>query len=142
MVRSRYKAYSTNGAVALTSGPPGPRTAGRQEYGCGLMVSEGHGRIADTAAEVDATFRTQRRVVLAYFAVFLLVTLAVPALTLVLDWWYDGRLVGGMSPAFVMTAVGLYVFFFLLAVAAASLQSTVEDRMLGAPPPDPDGPAE
>jgi hypothetical protein len=41
------------------------------------MVSGGHGRIADTAAEVDATFRTQRRVVLAYFAVFLLVTLAV-----------------------------------------------------------------
>jgi FtsH-binding integral membrane protein len=96
------------------------------------MVSGRLGPIADTADEVDATFRTQRRVVLAYFAVFLLVTLAVPALTLVLDWWHEGRLVGGMSPAFVMTAAGLYVFFFLLAIAAASLQSTVEDRMLGA----------
>jgi FtsH-binding integral membrane protein len=95
--------------------------------------------MADTAPEVDATFRTQRRIVVAYFAVFLLVTLAVPALTLVLDWWSEGRLIGGMSPAFVMTAAGLYVFFFLLALAASSLSTTVEDRMLGEPPePDED----
>lgn len=90
----------------------------------------------DTAAEVDATFRTQRRIVFGYFAVFLLVTLAVPALTFVLDWWSEGRLVGGMSPAFVMTAAGLYVFFFLLALAASSLATTVEDRMLGEQPQD------
>jgi len=63
-------------------------------------------------------------------------TLAVPALTLVLDWWSEGRVLGGMSPAFLMTAVGLYVFFFALAVAAASLASTVEDRMLGEPEAD------
>jgi hypothetical protein len=91
--------------------------------------------LADTPAEVDATFRTQRRIVFGYFAIFLLVTLAVPALTLVLDWWSEGRLVGGMSPAFVMTAAGLYLFFFLLALAASSLSATVEDRMLGQPPP-------
>jgi FtsH-binding integral membrane protein len=89
--------------------------------------------VGDTEAEVDATFRTQRRIVLAYFAVFLVVTLAVPALPLVLDWWSQGRLIGGMSPAFVMTAAGLYVFFFLLALAASSLITTVEDRMLGEP---------
>jgi len=92
----------------------------------------------DTAAEVDAAFRTQRRVALAHFAVFLLVLLAVPALTLVLGWWSEGRLVGGMSPAFVMTAVGLYVFFFVLAAAAASLAATVERRMLGDQDPYPD----
>ena len=90
----------------------------------------------DTAAEVDATFRTQRRIVFGYFAVFLFVTLAVPALTLVLDWWSEGRLIGGMSPAFVMTAAGLYVFFFLLALAASSLATAVEDRMLGEQAPD------
>jgi hypothetical protein len=90
----------------------------------------------DTAAEVDATFRTQRRIAVAYFIVFLLVLLAVPALTLVLDWWSQGRLMGGMSPAFVMTAIGLYVFFFVLAAAASSLASTVEHRMLGDPDPD------
>lgn len=85
----------------------------------------------DTPAEVDATFRTQRRIAVGYFLLFFAVTIAVPALTLVLDWWSTGRVFGAMSPNFVMAAVGLYVFFFLLAVAASSLASAVEDRMLG-----------
>lgn len=89
----------------------------------------------DTPAEVDAAFRTQRRIAFAYFAVFLVVTLAVPALTLVLDWWYTGRIIGAMSPNFVMAAGGLYVFFFFIALGAATLASTVEDRMLGGPEP-------
>lgn len=93
----------------------------------------------DAPAEVDATFRTQRRIALRYFGVFLAVTLAVPALTLVLDWWSQGRFVGGMSPAFVMAAGGLYLFFFALALAAATLATAVEDRMLGGPPSDDDG---
>ena len=87
----------------------------------------------DGPAEVDATFRTQRRVAVGYFVVFLLVTLTVPALTLVLDWWWQGRVIGGMSPNFLMAAGGLYVFFFVLAVAAATLATAVEDRMLGTP---------
>jgi hypothetical protein len=84
----------------------------------------------DTTAEVDATFRTQRRVAIGYFAVFLAVTLAVPALTLVLGWWSSGRIVG-MSPSFVMAAGGLYAVFFLVALAASSLADAIEDRMLG-----------
>lgn len=87
----------------------------------------------DTPSEVDATFRTQRRIAAGYFLVFLLVTLGVPALTLALDWWSAARVVGGMSPNFVMAALGLYVFFLLLAVAASSLATAVEDRMLGGP---------
>lgn len=85
----------------------------------------------DSPAEVDAAFRTQRRIALAYGGLFLLATLGVPLLTLALDWWSDGRVLGGMSPNFVMAAGGLYVVFFLLAVAAATLANSVEDRMLG-----------
>lgn len=84
----------------------------------------------DTDAEVDAAFRTQRRVALGYFVVFLAVILAVPTLTLVLAWWSDGRILG-MSPNFLMAAGGLYLVFFVVALAAASLADTVEERMLG-----------
>jgi hypothetical protein len=84
----------------------------------------------DTTAEVDATFRTQRRVAVGYFVVFLAVILAVPALTLVLGWWSSGR-IAGMSPNFLMAAGGLYVVFFLVALAASSLADAIEDRMLG-----------
>lgn len=84
----------------------------------------------DTDAEVDAAFRTQRRVALGYFGVFFTVTLAVPTLTLVLGWWSEGR-IAGMSPNFLMAAGGLYLVFFVVALAAAALADTVEDRMLG-----------
>jgi hypothetical protein len=87
----------------------------------------------DTPAEVDATFRTQRRIAVGYFLVFLVVTLAVPLLTLVLDWWSEGQILGALSPNFVTVAVGLYVFFFLLGLAGASLATAVEERMLGGP---------
>ena len=94
----------------------------------------------DGPAEVDATFRTQRRVAVGYFFTFLIVTLAVPALTLVLNWWWEGRIIGGMSPNFLMAAAGLYLFFFGMALAAATLATAVEDRMLGNPGMDVDRP--
>jgi hypothetical protein len=95
----------------------------------------------DTPAEVDATFRTQRRIAVGYFLVFLVVTLSVPLLAVVLDWWSEGQLLGALSPNFVTVAVGLYVFFFLIGLAAASLATAVEERMLGGPewPDEPDG---
>lgn len=90
----------------------------------------------DTPAEVDAAFRTLRRVAVGYFALFLAAVTGLPALSLTLDWWSRGRLIGGMSPGFVMAAFGLYVFFFAIGLAAATLSTAVEARMLGGPDPD------
>lgn len=85
----------------------------------------------DMPTDVDASFRTLRRVAAGHFLVFLGVVVAVPVLTLTVDWWSEGRLIGGMSPSFVMAAFGLYLFFFALAAAAATLSNAVEERMLG-----------
>jgi uncharacterized membrane protein len=114
---------------AASARPPGPG-------GSGWAAIDEH----DTAAEVDATFRTQRRIAVGYFGLFLVLTLAVPALALLLDWWSEGRVIGGMSPGFLMAAAGLYVLFVVLALAAASLATAVEDRMLGGSPDRPGPP--
>jgi hypothetical protein len=87
----------------------------------------------DTAAEVDATFRTLRRVGVGHVLLFAGVVAAVPVLAVVLDWWSEGRIFGGMSPMFTMAAFGLYVFFFVVGLAAATLSNAVEARMLGGP---------
>lgn len=108
--------------------PPGDGEARRAPTGAGDPPAE-----HDTPAEVDATFRTQRRIAAGYFLVFFVVTLAVPLLALVLDWWSEGELLGGLSPNFFAVAVGLYVFFFVIGLAAASLATAVEERMLGDP---------
>ncbi|RPF22392.1 hypothetical protein [Myceligenerans xiligouense] len=85
----------------------------------------------DTPAEVDAAFRTLRRVAVWHFVLFLAAVLGVPALSLGLGWWSGARIDGGMSPGFAMAAFGLYVFFLAVGLAAATLSSAVEARMLG-----------
>lgn len=100
----------------------------------GPLATEEH----DTPAEVDATFRTLRRVEVGHMAVFAGVVIAIPLLATALDWWSEGRLIGGMSPMFAMTAFGLYLFFFVVGLAAATLSSAVEERMLGGSADDAD----
>lgn len=90
----------------------------------------------DSPAEVEATFRTQRRVAVGYFLVFLGVTFVVPVLSVTWAWWTDARLVGGMSPSFLMAAIGLYLFFLVVGIMAATLADATEDRMLGSDEPD------
>jgi hypothetical protein len=90
------------------------------------------GETRDTPAEVDAAFRTQRRVALTYFAVFLVVVAAFPVLSTSLSWWLDSRLIGDLSPGFLTVAVGLYAVFAAIGIAAATLSSSVESQMLGA----------
>ncbi|TVP63535.1 MAG: hypothetical protein EA340_14360 [Nitriliruptor sp.] len=92
----------------------------------------------DGLSEVVAAARTQRRIALGYGLVFVLAILSVPVLSLALPWWTSSRLVGGMSPSFVVVAGGLYVFFLALGVAAANLARSVEDRMLGTSEDDDD----
>lgn len=86
----------------------------------------------DTPAEVDAVFRTQRRIAVAHFVVFLAGLLSIPAVTLLTGWSSENR-VAQWASGFVAIGAGLYLFFFLLGMAAASLASGVEHRMLGMP---------
>ncbi len=91
----------------------------------------GDPEVPDTPAEVDAAFRTLRRIAVTYFIVFLAVVTSFPVLTTTLDWWTESRLLGGLSPALLAAAVGLYVVFAVIGIAAATLSSSVESRMLG-----------
>lgn len=86
--------------------------------------------IRDTPAEVDAVFRTVRRVSGTYFLVFLLLVASIPVLANTLDWWTEARLFG-FSPDFLVVAVGLYAAFTVIGILAATLTTSVESRMLG-----------
>ena len=85
----------------------------------------------DTPAEVDAVFRIQRRIAFGHFAVFLVVTLGVGFTLVGLQWAAESQVFGGFSPGFALAGIGLYVFFVVIGVAAASLANGVEDRMMG-----------
>ncbi len=85
----------------------------------------------DTATEVEAAFRSQRRAALGWFALFCVAVFGVPAATALFGWWSTGELVAGMSPAFLAAAMGLYLAFVTVAVVAARAANQTEERMLG-----------
>lgn len=87
--------------------------------------------VRDTPAEVDAAFRAQRGIAIAYFLVFLVLVAAFPVLTITLQWWTGARVFGELSPGFVAAAGGLYLAFAVIGIAAARLSASVESRMLG-----------
>ena len=93
----------------------------------------------DTPAEVFAVWRIQRRLALSYMAVFLVGTLGVGTAIHTIPWVTDTTVFYGLSPGFVLAAFGLYVFFLVIGVAAASLADAVEHRMMGATSVEPDG---
>lgn len=86
----------------------------------------------DTSAEVVAVWRIQRRLALSYMAVFMIGTLGVGLAIETLPWVTDTTVFDGFSPGFLLAAFGLYVFFLIIGIAAASLANAVEHRMMGA----------
>ena len=108
-------------------GPAGARDEARTDAP-ELELLDAH---VDTAAEVDAVFRSQRRLAIGYFCIFLALTFGVAVANVALGWWTDGRVLGGLSPGFVAAGLGLYVVFTAIVVAAATLSNSTEDQMLG-----------
>lgn len=107
---------------------------GAQLWPRGELGDEGYSSFhdVDTPAEVDAAFRSQRRIAVTYFVVFAVVVAAVSGVTVASEWATTDRILGGFRPSFLMTAVGLYLLFVAIGVASAGLANGVDDRMLGA----------
>jgi hypothetical protein len=114
--------------------PPDGRALPEAAIGSADPAARGAADEYDTPAEVDAVFRTQRRIAIGYFLVFLGGVLLIPLATLASGWW-GGRL-SSWASGFVVAGAGLYVFFFVVGLAAASLANGVERRMLGSPERD------
>ncbi|MCH8566550.1 hypothetical protein LTH96_12580 [Nesterenkonia sp. LB17] len=113
---------------------PRPPSAGEHRAGADFPADSdfpSDNEVRDTPAEVDAAFRAQRGVALAYFVVFLVLVAAFPVLTMTLQWWTQARVFGDLSPGFVAAAGGLYLVFAIIGIAAARLSASVESRMLG-----------
>lgn len=86
----------------------------------------------DTSAEVDAAFRSQRRIAVGHFTVFVIGIVGLGLSILFSEWAISDRVLGGFSPSFLLAAIGLYGLFVIIAVAGASLANGVDNKMLGA----------
>lgn len=85
----------------------------------------------DSEAEIEAVFRSQRRLSLTYGAIFLGITLTIPVLVLVSPYWTSTPVLAGFSPSFLAVAL-FYHFLYVLIGAGYSLQANrLEEELLG-----------
>lgn len=89
----------------------------------------------DTADEVDAAFRSQRRAAISHFLLFALLVGGCVVAVLSLRWWTESQIISGLSPGFVIVGGGFYMAFVVIALSASTLANGLEDSMMG-PPPD------
>lgn len=87
----------------------------------------------DSIEEVDAVARSLRRVAFQYAFVVVTIFLSVPLLSLLSPWWTTAPIWGGLTPNFLMVAVGLHVILVLAALLYNRVASRSEDEMLGRP---------
>jgi len=88
-----------------------------------------HGEHMDTIADVNEVFRQQRRLSFGYGAVFFIVTLAIPAGSVWVEWWYSTEIWGGFTPNYMFVAILYFAFLWIMAWTYAK-QADKLDRLL------------
>ncbi|MDF1541943.1 MAG: hypothetical protein RQ731_03935 [Anaerosomatales bacterium] len=71
-----------------------------------------HGDHIDTIESVDAVFRAQRKLSFAYGAVFFVVTLAIPAMSVWWESWYVTPVWGGFTVNYLVVSLLYYLFLW------------------------------
>lgn len=85
----------------------------------------------DSPAEIDAIFRSQRRLGLLYGSAFLLVTMTIPVLTLTSRYWTSTPVLGGFSLNFLVVAALYHVVYGLIGAGYALQANRLEQELLG-----------
>ena len=86
----------------------------------------------DTIESVDILFKEQRRLSFAYGAVFFAVTLSMPLLTVVWEWWWKTEIWGGFTANYLFVSLLYYIFLWTMAWTyskrADKLDATLADK--------------
>lgn len=88
-----------------------------------------HGNHVDTIESVDAVFKEQRKLSFTYGAVFFVVTLAIPALSIWVEGWWRTEIWGGFTLNYLFVSLLYYVFLWVMAWTYAKRADQLDDRL-------------
>ncbi len=74
-----------------------------------------HGDHIDTVESVDVVFRAQRKLSFSFAAVFFIVTLSIPAMSVWWEPWYAVEIWGGFTANYLFVSLLYYVFLWVMA---------------------------
>jgi len=88
-----------------------------------------HGDHIDTIESVDIVFKEQRKLSFTYGAVFFIVTLAIPALTIGIQGWWETKIWGGFTWNYLFVSLLYYLFLWGMAWTYAKRADALDDRL-------------
>ncbi|MDZ4180586.1 MAG: DUF485 domain-containing protein [Coriobacteriia bacterium] len=88
-----------------------------------------HGTHIDTIESVDAVFRAQRKLSFTYGAVFFVVTLAIPAMSVWWKTWYAVPVWGGFTLNYLFVSLLYYLFLWGLSWAYIKQADGLDERL-------------
>ncbi len=84
----------------------------------------------DTMDTVDTVFKMQRKLSFTYGAVFFIVTLAIPALTVTSEWWYGTRIWGGFTLNYLAVSLLYYLFLWGMAWTYSKQADQLDEKLM------------
>jgi uncharacterized membrane protein (DUF485 family) len=89
-----------------------------------------HGDHIDTIETVDKVFAEQRKLSFTYGAVFFLVTLAVPALSVMAPGWYATEIWGGFTANYFFVGLAYFVILWVMAWTYSVQADKLDERLM------------
>jgi uncharacterized membrane protein (DUF485 family) len=89
-----------------------------------------HGDHIDTIETVDKVFVEQRRLSFTYGAVFFIVTLAVPALSVWAPGWYATPVWGGFTLNYLFVSLIYFVFLWAMAWTYSQQADKLDEKLM------------
>jgi len=96
--------------------------------GAGTYIQ--HGDHVDTIESVDAVFKEQRRLSFTYGAIFFLVTLGIPALTVWVESWYAVPIWGGFTANYLFVSIIYFVFLWAMAWTYSKQADRLDEKLM------------
>lgn len=88
-----------------------------------------HGTHIDTIESVDVVFRAQRKLSFSYGAVFFVVTLAIPAMSVWWKTWYAVPIWGGFTLNYLFVSLLYYLFLWGLSYTYIKKADALDDSL-------------
>ena len=88
-----------------------------------------HGDHVDTIESVDLVFKEQRKLSFTFGAVFFIVTLSVPLLTVTAEWWWKDLIWGGFTWNYLFISLLYYLFLWTMAWTYSKRADKLDDTL-------------
>ena len=114
----------------MSDGTEAAAVSAAEAHGLAPGTYTQYGDHIDTIDTVNAVFVRQRRLSFGYGAVFFIVTLLIPLLTVTSEWWYGTKIWGGFTWNYLVVSILYYLFLWTMAWTYSQRADKLDEELM------------